>query len=113
VAFPEYWLFFLGALFIVVTLFLPTAWSAWCGEAKCLKRKSKRQQLKSGMTTRPAWSARMTPEAWKKAPGGCKPMRCAAPRQTESGGRSRRYGRGAAGEVDVTHGASSTWKTSA
>ena len=24
VAFPEYWLFFLGALFIVVTLYLPT-----------------------------------------------------------------------------------------
>ena len=28
VAFPEYWLFFLGLLFILVTLFLPGAWSA-------------------------------------------------------------------------------------
>jgi len=29
VAFPEYWLFFLGALFIVVTLFLPTGVLGW------------------------------------------------------------------------------------
>jgi urea transport system permease protein len=29
VAFPEYWLFFLGALFIVVTLFLPTGVTGW------------------------------------------------------------------------------------
>jgi len=29
VAFPEYWLFFLGALFIVVTLFLPKGVTGW------------------------------------------------------------------------------------
>jgi urea transport system permease protein len=29
VAFPEYWLFFLGALFIVVTLFLPRGVTGW------------------------------------------------------------------------------------
>jgi urea transport system permease protein len=32
VAFPEYWLFFLGALFIVVTLFLPKGVVGWFAE---------------------------------------------------------------------------------
>ena len=38
VEFPEYWLFFLGAMFIAVTLFLPRgvvgAWSQWRSRAK-------------------------------------------------------------------------------
>jgi urea transport system permease protein len=33
-SFPEYWLFFLGILFVVVTLFLPKGVAGWIASRK-------------------------------------------------------------------------------
>jgi urea transport system permease protein len=50
VAFPEYWLFFLGLLFILVTLFLPQGVVGAFDEIRRRLRERKLRQAASGST---------------------------------------------------------------
>jgi hypothetical protein len=57
VAFPEFWLFFLGALFIAVTLFLPN------GMWACCKRKKKERAMTPDLMEAGAQRVPPTPRA--------------------------------------------------
>jgi urea transport system permease protein len=67
VAFPEFWLFFLGALFIAVTLFLPN------GMVGLLKRKKERRMtpdlMEDGARAPGAWQKKKAAQAQQRRPG--------------------------------------------
>ncbi len=90
VTFPEFWLYFLGALFIAVTLWLPQ------GVVGLVKKLRGNGKGASGMTPDLMEAGAQRLEARGLAP---------LAGQTESGGRSASYGRvHTPGEVDTTHG---------
>ena len=125
VAYPEYWLYFLGALFIAVTLFLPNGivglvknWAS--REKKAPSERSSRSATRHGGRAGRGreclgagaarrgnqGSPRMTPDLMEAGAERVARHAHAAPGlMTESGGRAAGYGRHAtAGEVDTTHG---------